>query len=678
MNDIAETIRSLQPQIKTFTVDSQRHSQIGALISSRRKYYDVFFEDFNRMSSAERQFTRFGDLPCLWSQFPPRPTWGAHIGNAEDPGDGLVFSQEHVDQVTMILKALYQAWSETAVQKSPLISSTMPKVEKITEMPKICLVLYGMKQNRLLDHFQEHGLNDKDLPLDPSTIKQVLPSEDSGHAFVFSTEQYRIVPREWKDRGHIVIPQEEPLPLEFKNEYGSGSYGTVTRCLCKFTQNYYARKESLSSNTREHLKREIDRLKLLDHRHIVQFGESYERGDAFGLLLQPAATTDLKKLLKKRYGPNPYNYEGEGASRVRERSRLYPIMLTSFGCLSRGLAQINSRNIRHKDIKPANILYESEYSTNKLVFPARFLWADFGLAHYFGPDESSKTSSNMANYNETYAAPESIQKELLDAYIKRADRDCNHLQVESPKVQGSHEGSSDMSKASSSALPRRGRSADIFSFGCVFLETLSYLVIEGQQALVPLDREEFELCKPFHNHIDQLKAWAFKEIKQLKPESPLKILFEIGIEMIAREPRDRPKIHTIVQKLRDAGSAYFCRDCQPGAEEDLKLREEHLPHGYYHRQTDQLEGDSLMNSQIDYANKELLLAGLAEHVASSEPSVAPNEAPSGEAESSTVAARRPSPKPAKSAMKHATSPSPERGARTPHFQDLNWHEEGLP
>lgn len=136
-------------------------------------------------------------------------------------------------------------------------------------------------------------------------------------------------------------------------------------------------------------------MKKLKHFHVIRFVKSYQRGNKFGVLLTPAATTDLQRLLL-RYKKNDKNASGQS-----DRLGLREIIFTAFGCLSQGLAHIHARKIRHKDIKPSNILYERPYP-NK---PARFLWADFGIAYDFTNQASSKTTSE-SHYSVRYAAPE--------------------------------------------------------------------------------------------------------------------------------------------------------------------------------------------------------------------------------------------------------------------------------
>jgi serine/threonine protein kinase len=92
-------------------------------------------------------------------------------------------------------------------------------------------------------------------------------------------------------------------------------------------------------------------------------------------------------------------------------------------CLSNTLAYIHSKGIRHKDIKPHNILVKGE----ELIF------ADFGSSHVFMDEGKSTTEGPSYGHTKMYCAPEVIS-------------------------QG-----------------KRNRSADIFSLGCVFTELAVWL-----------------------------------------------------------------------------------------------------------------------------------------------------------------------------------------------------------
>ena len=354
----------------------------SALGHARPTSYSVFVKAISQLPEAETRSMRFGTYRRLWEEFPPRLDLNGNIGNADDPGDGKVYNQESIQQARQVLKAFYDAWWEA----DPTSPVPLWRVRKLLDMAKICLILCGMKQERLLDCFLEKFKDDRHLPFRVETLRTIFEPDDADHAETFSTEQYRAVCRLWNDGEHIKVAEEEPLPLKLINEHRKGACCSVTRIKHAFTDAYYACKESTSDGARAHLQQEIARLKKLSHRHIVQFVKSYQRGNRYGILLMPAVTTDLKKLLD-RYRRNGLDYDRLTLDRRRDRVVLKPILLTIFGCLSRGLAHIHACNICHGDIKPANILYERALGPKS----ARFLWADFGLAHDFGDSGNSKT-----------------------------------------------------------------------------------------------------------------------------------------------------------------------------------------------------------------------------------------------------------------------------------------------
>ena len=539
----------------------KRQKRVSEIVQERPKSYHDFKKTIEKMSEAERRSIRFGTYRLLWEKFPPKLDLAENVGNFDEPGDGKVYDEMTVQLVRQTLKAFHDAWQEATIKSggaAPMSPDTMRKVGKLPEMAKICLILRGMKQERLLDDFCEESKDDKNLPLNPGVLRSMFDDEDHDHAEIFCMEQYRAICRTWNEGEHIKPGDAEPLPLMFINEYGRGSYGSVTRVKDVFTGALYASKEQISSEARAHLLREIARLKKLGHRHIVQFVKSYQRRDRYGILLKPAATTDLKKLLD-RYRRNGLDYDRDARDRRRDRVVLKPVLLTAFGCLSRGLAHIHSCNIRHKDIKPANILFEKA----KDPHPARFLWADFGLAHDFNDTGNSKTvSKNRHRYSPRYAAPE-----IMEEYEARKARGEVLYDDTDDEEEDAPEHAPDAPNGTSPIKPiGHGRSSDIYSFGIVFLEILSYLTAEGPEASIPRD---FEDCMPAWSHVPRLQEWAHKQIQRLPPTDPLVYLFKISSKMIAQDALDRPLISDVVQGLVGANPQYFCGACLQDPQESV-------------------------------------------------------------------------------------------------------------
>ena len=565
MEKIGDIIGALHNNINTVLRDSpdqrQRQEKITEVVLGRPKSYHVFVKTLSQMSEEERRITQFGTMPLLWQEIPARPDLKGHVGNADDPGDGKVYSEQDVQKAGSVLKAFYDAWHEATIKANSanaIAPETLRRVKKLTDMAKICLILRAMKLERLLDHICEHSKDDRHLPLERTMLERILGPDDAPHASTFVAEQYRAICRTWNDGNHLEIPEEEPLPLEHIFKYGDGSYGTVTKTKHAFTGMYYARKEQNEGS--KHLRREISRLKKLSHRHIVQFVKSYQRGNKYGILLKPAATTDLHKLLG-RYYRNGFDYDKDSTDRRRDRITLKPIILTAFGCLSRGLAHIHRRNIRHKDIKPSNILYQMAFKRD----PARFLWADFGLAYDFGHHPNYSKTTSKSRYSPRYAAPEIMEE--IQARKSRGEFDPD----DSDKSDTDDDLPSQEPNSAQRSAIGHGRKSDIYSFGVVFLEILSHLNAQGPEYehSVPGD---FEACMPMWKNITATQKWAQTQAQELSsknPKSPLIFLFQLGSQMISHDPEARPSITHIVSRLKEASQDYFCTMCQQEPEDSV-------------------------------------------------------------------------------------------------------------
>jgi len=161
----------------------------------------------------------------------------------------------------------------------------------------------------------------------------------------------------------------------------------------------------------EFFKKEIDALgKLEYHHHVVNLVASFTDLTSFSLILDPIADRVLLDLLEQ---PGPLSDQ--------EADILYK----SFNCLATALEFLHDNSIRHKDIKPSNILLSS----------GRVLLCDFGISHTW-TDSENGTTEGYSSFTQRYAAPEVFR---MDA--------------------------------------SRNSKADIWSLGCVFLEVIS--VIKG-------------------------------------------------------------------------------------------------------------------------------------------------------------------------------------------------------
>jgi TolA-binding protein len=284
------------------------------------------------------------------------------------------YTDSDIQQVSLLLSQVHLQWSK---------------------MPRTYMILRLIGCLDLLNTFIDLGVSDHWFPF---TERSLPPCLRPGQRLQFVGAQNLVMTKsmdlEKGERGqHCFFRQDEPLPLEMKGLLGSGGYGQVDRVLSTISFREYALKRVSRSTvfrgrTKEDIRRraecvtqfiaEIEALKRLRHRHVVEFVGSYTDPKYMGLIMSPVADMDLSTYLTRA-----------DMTRYRE-------LRTFFGCLTRALAFLHEQKIRHKDIKPSNIL----------VHGGNVLFTDFGLAFDF-TDETGSTTASMANgMTLKYCAPE--------------------------------------------------------------------------------------------------------------------------------------------------------------------------------------------------------------------------------------------------------------------------------
>ena len=589
-----QTIGNLHADLKILLVESSstaanRQTRVLDVHRDVNKPYHNFCQFFAGLKAEEKGDIRQLALEQLWGQFGQLPDpildLGNKVGNPADPGDGILYEQEHINLAERLLKDLHQAWVLTEH------NSSYPPPAKLPKMGMICLILTGMRQQPLLEDFLNSEICDDDLHLNRAQLQDILRKQPLDCVGTFLSEQYRAKPRPWNEGHHAKMEDEEPLPLKYELHYKNGSYGNVTRVRDPFSDTLYALKKQINVSAesrnvcaRRHLKDEMERLKGLKHKHVIKLVKSYERADSYGLLLAPAADCDLVGLFDRFRRNRPY-----ARLKCADQTWLRPQFLTAFGCLSKGLAYIHGQGIRHKDIKPGNILYELPRKEHE---EGRFLWADFGLAYDFNATGNSKTHSTKI-YSKRYAAPEILSASINPARTERRasmmdlDRIVENGQA-SRDVEASKPEEKILSEFRETKETSHGRKTDIFSLGCVFLELLAVLVhdklpmdnddgkpdrrfsVDNQQlpdggriASAPIAIEDDMFCK----HIQELKSWAQLHSTHSNTQSndptnvALAPLLTLATKMISLKAEDRPLIDEVVREVAAIGSQHFCHTC---------------------------------------------------------------------------------------------------------------------
>jgi serine/threonine protein kinase len=249
---------------------------------------------------------------------------------------------------------------------------------------------------------------------------------------------------------------------------------------------------------------EVEHLQKLRHAHIVQLVGSYVQGKTFAILLYPVADYDLSTFMERvtqALASNPIGFWD------------YLAILSFgdfFGCLANALEFIHDNTIKHMDIKPGNILVKEHerYENRHHVYIA-----DFGISRSFSQLDHSQTDSEITK-TPRYCAPE--------VYYSR----------------------------------KWGRSADVFSMGCVFLEMHTVLCGKTLDDFVDY-RYRGGMDGSFHANLPKVHEWADSLQKSnpyltsVKQDTPLtavegnSYVIRIILDMLVLDPEKRPKAKTL-------------------------------------------------------------------------------------------------------------------------------------
>lgn len=317
-------------------------------------------------------------------------------------------------------------------------------------IPRIYSVLKIIDCVDVIEHFVSENITDFWFPFLQKTLPVAFQDISARNAFlenqelVFNKSTIGLE-REGTEHGHF--REASAIPFKKLAELGKGGFGSVDRVLGTITHGEYARKQLPRGRTFQKDKavlrafeQELTRLKSLSkdqHQHIVKFVGSYTDPKFVGIVTSPVADRNLHEHLTQDLGA--------GA-----RSFLRPF----FGCLASALCYLHDKQIRHKDIKPQNVLVKGEH----------VYLTDFGLA-IDRNDLSRNTTTGPTSSTPRYGAPEV------------ADRSA------------------------------RSWSADIWSLGCVFLETWTVLNGESIQALHSHMTSSGALSHCYCSNLSSVESW---------------------------------------------------------------------------------------------------------------------------------------------------------------------------
>ena len=140
--------------------------------------------------------------------------------------------------------------------------------------------------------------------------------------------------------------------------------------------------------------------KTSKHHHFVALHAAIIIGGEFSILFEPVASHgDLAIFL------DDHVERAEYLPDLKQRQRF---LNRAFGCLVSGLTFLHDSTIRHKDLKPQNILVHIE--RNRFgEDDFRLLYTDFGSSYDYSAEGHSTSVGYAHGFTKRYCAPEVVQ-----------------------------------------------------------------------------------------------------------------------------------------------------------------------------------------------------------------------------------------------------------------------------
>ncbi|RTE68826.1 hypothetical protein BHE90_016797 [Fusarium euwallaceae] len=400
--------------------------------------------------------------------------------------------------------------------RKPFSDSIYPRVSRLLELknketwslrPRTYTVLRLINRLDAMNSFVSEGLYDISLPYSERMLPDGLKGASARAKFidlqglVLSEQAAAVESGEGRHRHFAIDGDNYFTPIK---PLGKGGFGEVDLVWSRLSRNEFARKRMLRGHSfaknRDAIsafERELETLKQLSHHHLVKFMGSYTDPKYVGLIMSPVAQCNLAEYLETVPFPNDRRFN----------------LRTFFGCVTAALVYLHEHRIRHKDLKPSNIL----------VHMGKALITDFGTALDWKDRGRSTTDQLPMAITPRYSAPEVL------------------------------------------AWQPRNSSADVYSLGVTFLEMFTVLRGDTMESMdgfyqSQVEMDERDNIQPFmHSNAVITESW----LKQLsgRPNPAFDNEPVTWIQsMLQPTPGDRPTAFQLLE-LICASKGDFCGNC---------------------------------------------------------------------------------------------------------------------
>lgn len=241
---------------------------------------------------------------------------------------------------------------------------------------------------------------------------------------------------------------------------------------------------------------EVNNIHYARHQHVIDITMAYffqDEEEAYFAIIMPRADGNLHRFMESMTSP--------GSTKKKLVSQW-------FGCLANVTEFIHGIGIRHRDVKPENILYKG----------GNIMFSDFGISK-MGLGQTLSTT--MPQWMKT-ATPKHVAPEVGDGST-------------------------------------RGRSADIFSFGTVFLEM--FFAHSYPKERPRLKREiSGEGGQSYSNRLSRVRTYMDELQMQARTDGEQwkSVMLDLCREMLQEDPEKRPsaeRVYSVLSSMPQSGAS---------------------------------------------------------------------------------------------------------------------------
>lgn len=205
---------------------------------------------------------------------------------------------------------------------------------------------------------------------------------------------------------HFYFTQSADDYFQNLNELGGGGFGQVDHVWSRLSLRDFARKRIPRGRSFKrdkvaiaNFEKELETLKLLSHKHLVRLMGSYTDPKYVGLIMHPVADMNLATYMNQDMN-------------IRDRQNC---LRRFYGCLANAVLYLHESKIRHKDIKPSNVL----------VRGTDVFLTDFGTSMHWNDGSRSTTVGTVPARTPKYCPPEVWDQEVC--FVLMQCRDISYI-----------------------------------------------------------------------------------------------------------------------------------------------------------------------------------------------------------------------------------------------------------